>query len=292
MSTNITEARVSAYDRVLFTGFIALVLHAFVILGITFDVTPSSSPRPTMEVTLALQPDNQRPNDDADFLAQASQEGSGTLDERERITTDQMADFDDNVVREVEPAPMTASAPLEPLTQRLIVAYGEASWGLAPLPEPEDVMMDAPDIDITQTSSMDIATLRAMLDTRRQNYANRPRVRTLTAVSTRAASEAAYVQAWLEKVERLGNANYPQAARAQRLRGNVRLLVSITPNGDLHSISMLESSGQTLLDDAARRIVLQSAPFEPFTAEMRQDYDLLEIIRTFRFEVDQPLTTG
>lgn len=287
-----TEARISAYDRVLFTGFIAVVLHAFVILGITFDVTPSSGPRPTMEVTLALQPDNQRPNEEADFLAQASQDGSGTLDERQRITTDQVADFDDNVVREVEPAPVTASTPLEPLTQRLIVAYGDASWGLAPLPEPEDSVRDAPELDVTQTASMDIATLRAMLDNRRQSYANRPRVRTLTAVSTRAASEAAYVQAWLEKVERLGNANYPQAARAQRMRGNVRLLVSITASGDLHAISMLESSGQALLDDAARRIVLQSAPFEPFNAEMREDFDLLEIIRTFRFDVDQPMTTG
>src|SRR5690554_3489879 len=129
MSRTMTEARISAYDRVLFTGFIAVVLHAFVILGITFDVTPSSGPRPTMKVTLALQPDNQRPNEEADFLAQASQDGSGTLDERQRITTDQVADFDDNVVREVEPAPVTASTPLEPLTQRLIVAYGDASWG-------------------------------------------------------------------------------------------------------------------------------------------------------------------
>ncbi|MFC3851446.1 energy transducer TonB [Salinispirillum marinum] len=292
MTTASSAAAVTATDRVLFTGFIAVVLHAFVILGISFDASSSRQPNPTLEVTLALASDNQQPNETADFLAQSSQEGSGTLDEKQQISTDQVADFDDNVVREVEPMQTLASAPPVPLTQRFIVTEGDSSWGLEQDVPPPDIAQDAADIEQTQTATMDIATLRAMLDSRRQAYANRPRVRTLTAVSTRAASEAAYVQAWLQKVERIGNVNYPQAARAQRMRGSVRLLVEIGPQGDLRSVRLMESSGHALLDDAARRIVMESAPFDPFNAEMRQEYDILEIIRTFRFEVEGAMTTG
>lgn len=292
MTTATSAAAVTATDRVLFTGFIAVVLHAFLILGISFDASSSRQPNATLEVTLALTSDNQRPNEAADFLAQSSQEGSGTLDEKQQITTDQVADFDDNVVREVAPMPTQASAPPIPLTQRFIITEGSSSWGLEQDAPPPDIAQDAAEIEQTQTATMDIATLRAMLDSRRQAYANRPRVRTLTAVSTRAAAEAAYVQAWLQKVERIGNVNYPQAARAQRMRGSVRLLVEIGPQGDLRSVRIMESSGHTLLDDAARRIVMESAPFEPFNAEMRQEYDILEIIRTFRFEVEGAMTTG
>ncbi|MEX1058170.1 MAG: TonB family protein, partial [Natronospirillum sp.] len=151
---------------------------------------------------------------------------------------------------------------------------------------------DASEVFETMDSTMDIATLRAMLDNRRQNYANRPRVRTLTTVSTRAAPEAEYVQAWQEKVERIGNANYPQAARTQRLRGQVRLLTSINHTGELHSITLLQTSGHAVLDQAAREIVRLSSPYEAFDASMREDYDLLEIIRTFRFEVDGAMTTA
>jgi len=92
-------------------------------------------------------------------------------------------------------------------------------------------------------------------------------------------------------VERIGNANYPEAARSQRLRGQVRLLTSIRHTGELDSITLLQSSGHGVLDEAARQTVLQSAPFDEFNDAMREEYDMLEIIRTFRFDVDGPMTT-
>lgn len=281
----------TATDRLLFALFLAAVVHGLVILGIGFSVDRPEGQSAMLEVTLALEDSSQQQNPDADFLAQATQEGSGTLDEAERLSTDQFSDFQDNIIQEVQPDPAQASAPDVPLTQRLIATSGEASWGLALEPDPDPVPQELQPLDDNLDSTLDIATLRAMLDNRRQTYANRPRVRTLTAVSTRAVPEAEYVRAWQEKVENIGNANYPQAARAERLTGQVRLLTSISHTGDLVSVTLLQSSGHTVLDEAARQIVRLSAPYEAFDESMRQEYDLLEIIRTFRFDVDGEMRT-
>ena len=60
-------------------------------------------------------------------------------------------------------------------------------------------------------------------------------------------------------------------------------MVSITPDGALKEVRILDSSGHKVLDDAAIRIVRLAAPFAPFPEEMRQSTDILEIIRTWQF---------
>ena len=84
---------------------------------------------------------------------------------------------------------------------------------------------------------------------------------------------------WRQKVERVGNANYP----AGNLYGDLRMLVVINWDGKLKDLRILESSGHKMLDDAALRIVRIAAPFQDFTVEMRKKYDQLEIIRTWKF---------
>lgn len=94
---------------------------------------------------------------------------------------------------------------------------------------------------------------------------------------------AAYKNAWKQKVERIGNLNYPAKARQQQLYGELRLMVAINRDGTLSSVEILKSSGFSILDDAAIRIVRLAAPYAPFTDDLR-DYDIVEIIRTWRFE--------
>ena len=84
-------------------------------------------------------------------------------------------------------------------------------------------------------------------------------------------------------METVGNLNYPEEARREQLYGSLRLMVSITPDGGLKEVRILDSSGFKVLDDAAIRIVRQAAPFAPFPEEMRQSTDVLEIIRTWQF---------
>lgn len=109
------------------------------------------------------------------------------------------------------------------------------------------------------------------------------RVRRLLAGTTAAPEFAYYLEAWRRKVERIGNLNYPSEARARSLNGSLRLLVTITADGALHEVRVLETSGHRVLDEAALHIVRLAAPYAPFSPKMRTTTDLLEIERTWHF---------
>src|SRR5688572_26497857 len=96
------HAEVSASDRLSFTLFVAIALHAFVILGIGFKMPKPTLGAQTMEITLANHK-AQRAPDDADFLAQHNQEGSGSEDKARQLTTERHAEFADSQIREVNP---------------------------------------------------------------------------------------------------------------------------------------------------------------------------------------------
>jgi len=96
----------------------------------------------------------------------------------------------------------------------------------------------------------------------------------------------------VKKVERIGNLNYPEEARKLRIYGQLRLLVTVKRDGSLLSVQVLESSGQKVLDDAAKKIVRLSAPFAPFSGELGDTTDELDIIRTWRFEHSDRLSSS
>ena len=109
------------------------------------------------------------------------------------------------------------------------------------------------------------------------------RVRRLGNVAPPSPHFAYYLNSWRRKVERIGQLNYPQQARAEGIVGNLRLLVAIAPDGALDEVRVLETSGHKLLDDAALRIVRLAAPYAPFPPAMKATTDILEIERTWRF---------
>jgi monofunctional biosynthetic peptidoglycan transglycosylase len=94
---------------------------------------------------------------------------------------------------------------------------------------------------------------------------------------------ARYVEDWRMKVERVGNLNYPEAARAQKLYGSLILTVAIKADGSIEHILVDKSSGKKILDAAALRIVQLAAPYAAFPANIRRDTDILEITRTWTF---------
>lgn len=117
------------------------------------------------------------------------------------------------------------------------------------------------------------------------------RVRRIDAAEPETVTDAYYLDAWRRKVERIGQINYPQEAREQQLYGTLRVLVSIEPDGALHDVRLLASSGHEVLDEAAMRIVRLAAPFAPFPPAM-QELDLLEIDRTWRFQRTRTVRLG
>ncbi|MBA1330730.1 energy transducer TonB, partial [Candidatus Endoriftia persephone str. Guaymas] len=85
------------------------------------------------------------------------------------------------------------------------------------------------------------------------------------------------------KVERIGNLNYPDAAKRQQLYGNLVLHVAVRADGTIEKVRVLHSSGHKILDDAAIRIVRLAAPYSPFPSNIREEIDVLDITRTWQF---------
>lgn len=288
-----SPATVTSADRLTFTGFLAALLHAALILGVSFTATDQSQTSQTLEVTLASYKSELAP-EKADFLAQENQQGSGTLEEAKMLTTDVDAEFDANSIQQTSPLEQQASAPQVKPEQATQVSTNTTSRLKTQL-NPEQKATEQVDLpDGPQKTllerSLEMASLEAKLDTMRQVYAKAPRIQRLTAASTLKANDAYYVNSWRRKIENMGRINYPREAEGCFNDCSLRLLVSINPNGTINDLRVLESSGKKVLDDAAIRIVRRSAPFAPFTEEMKKDIDLLEIIRTWKFKGNRYMT--
>jgi protein TonB len=290
--TNRLEEPVSPGDRLSFTLFLAVALHAALILGVTFTYVTSKPSTHTMEVTLAHQRAKLTP-ERADFLAQLNQVGSGALEEKALMSAPTEAQFQDAEIRETsQDIPQNASyKPVEQkqtaITTKAITDQTFTVDNAATETTPQRAEFE--NRKSLQTRSLEIASLEARIDRQRQVYAKRPRIKRLTSLSTAASSDAFYLNSWRRKIESVGNLNYPQEARKNKLYGSLRLVVAILPDGSLKEVEILESSGHTVLDDAAVRIVRLSAPYAPFPDELRQSTDVLEIIRTWQFRKNSSL---
>ena len=126
------------------------------------------------------------------------------------------------------------------------------------------------------------ARFEAILTRDIQEYEKAPR-RRFVGTQAREARFAMYVDQWRQKVERIGNTNYPTDARG-RVYGSLRLTVAIRADGSIESVEFDRRSGQPVLDQAAERIVRLAAPYAAFPAELRSDTDVLVVTRTWYFE--------
>lgn len=276
-------AQVTHADRLGLTLFAALVFHGVLILGVGFAPEDPSTTDHSMDVTLATRPSVEAP-EDADFLAEAAQKGSGDAESVQEVTTTEPAPVSDPETRQ--------ATPLRPKPQP--ESGGAASRvtteARSPRRAPEESSEDpeAPERDNPHETlierSRDIASLEARLSQQQNEYAQRPRINRVTSVSTMENAGAAYVRNWQQSIERTGNLNYPKEARQRGLHGQVRMLVAINNDGSLREMKILQSSGYAVLDDAARRIVRQASPFEAFSGRMAAEQDVLEIIRTWSFQ--------
>ncbi|WP_166256784.1 energy transducer TonB [Marinobacter salicampi] len=277
--------QVSDFDRFSFTLFMALVLHAVLVLGITFAPELPQPSAETMEITLSQFDDDEAP-EEADFLAQTSQQGSGSEEEAREMTTPDPTELAGESEVQVEPQ---ARAQPEPVAQspKEVVETRSDSRPLVrqePVEEPSREPMPVAEHKSLMERSLEIARLEARFDNQRQAYAKKPRVLRVTAVSTLRSVNAHYVQNWIDKVTRVGNVNYPTEARREGIYGTLRVLVVLKADGSLKEVAILQSSGSSILDDAAIRIIRMASPFAPFPDDMKAQTDQLEIIRTWSFQ--------
>ncbi len=262
---------------------IALAAHAL-LLGISFSSPKPAARNQGLEVTLAYTRAEQPPQQ-ADYLAQVNQLGSGQLDHKAKLSTTQQAERSDAVIRQAVKPQLAASEEAHQARRNEIKTTARSSRKASEKAlRPEQTEQSQSNGSDRQTQlDQEIASLEAELDRTRQEAAREPRTHRITSVSTREREDAAYLYSWQTRIEKVGNERYPEEASRQALNADLRMLVALKPNGTIAEIKILESSGHPALDNAAVRIVRIAAPFDPFTRPMRQKYDRLEIIRTWQF---------
>lgn len=288
IDTHFSDDAGRSRDRLGFALCFAGALHAALILGITFSKEGREAVSHQLEITIAQFSSKEAP-DKADFIAQANQQGSGTLEQTKELTTQHLAALHDNQIREANQAIRKPSAPEVVDNDALLTARAKS---IDSSTKTQKQLLKSPQLGEAQLEKLnqEIASLEAKLDMQRQAYAKRPRIRRLTSLSTKQADDALYLHKWRTKVETIGNLNYPEQAKINKIHGELRLMVALLPNGAIHEVKILKSSGKRVLDEAALRIVHLAAPYPPFPAAISKTTDVLEIIRTWRFEENRLLS--
>ncbi|MDR1662613.1 MAG: energy transducer TonB, partial [Azoarcus sp.] len=92
--------------------------------------------------------------------------------------------------------------------------------------------------------------------------------------------------AWRRKAERIGELNYPAAARG-KLYGDLVMTVAIRKDGSIENIIVDRPSPYKVLNEAAVRIVRMGEPYAPFPPDIARDFDIIEVSRTWFFTSDK-----
>lgn len=305
-------------DRIGFTLFVAIVAHAALVFGVSF--TPWDEPpirNQTLDIILVQHSTDEAP-DDADFLAQANQDGGGQTETESRPSTplptplvsseaavvaasppqvsSAPAVAENAATQEQMPHATSKPTPRMVLSQEKEIAEQKITKQPEKIPDTvseaekppaaEPLLQAAPAQDLDAQTlinrSLAMASLSASLEQRLNAYAKLPRRKWITS-KTREYKYASYLEAWRAKVERIGNLNYPDEARRRALSGNLLLEVALNADGTVNEINLRRSSGYKVLDDAAIRIVELASPFAPLPRNILEDTDILHIERTWQF---------
>jgi protein TonB len=282
-------------DRLSVTLLFSLIVHAVLILGIGFELAKPKPSLPALDVTLLTTANAQAP-DKADFLAQANNRGGGDSDKAERPSTLFSGPLPTDE-RGIAPMPLDPAAPAPSVASapHILGTRARADRQVARAPERRERDQVAPrQSEIPIDRQLEMAKLAQEIRAKEEAYAKRPRVKHISA-NTREYAYAAYDKAWVSRIERVGNLNYPDVARQKQLHGQLVLTVGLGRDGQVRDVAIIQSSGHKVLDDAAIRIVHLAAPFPPIPQGKddrgRKGVDVLYITRTWQFLPGDQLLT-
>ncbi|MGD9888205.1 MAG: energy transducer TonB [Halothiobacillaceae bacterium] len=280
---------------------IALSIH-LVLLAIHFASptrTPPKSSLPIIQIDLQALPDAAPPKN-ADMIAERDQRAlepsRAAAPDIDTPTRPTLAPPQPPTppMSEPEPAPIEpVQPPPAPRPEKIIEKQSASTDKKAPPPKPlapprppkpPTPQQEATPPATTSLTERGLQMARLKSDVLQQSLRDDIEARSavLTA-NTRYGAEAAYLNAWVNKVETIGNQNYPNEARRKNLSGRLILEVKLDAWGKVLSIKVRQSSGHKVLDDAAENIVRLGEPYAKFPVEMREKYDQITILRTWAF---------
>ena len=263
------------------TLLFSLLLHGVLLLGITFGYVKPKPSLPTLDVTLVDVANREKP-EQADFLAQASNRGGGEQDKAARPSqpfSGPLPKPDPGMAEHAQEA--TAARPQDATPDRLLTTTGNSRFSVSSdsaQPQRSDSTLPAADADRVRMEAAQLAAEKRRIQ---EAYAKRPKKKFISS-NTSEYAYAGYMRNWVDRIERVGNLNYPDAARRQKLHGDVLLTVTLDRDGKVIGIEIIGSSGHELLDKAAERIVRLAAPFPSLPAD-KERIDELNITRTWQF---------
>jgi protein TonB len=267
-------------DRLGVTLLFSFIAHGVLALGLTFEYEKPAASLPSLDVILVQSASGTKP-DKADFLAQAHNSGGGESDKPAR-PTDPLSSPIHKPDPGLAPRPIEAGAPkAHAPTPHEVLTRQQSQFSVHTEKEvPEQEELPQPTARELMERKVEMARLAEEVQREATAYAKRPKKKFISA-NTKEYEYAAYMSAWVARVERIGNLNYPDEARRQQLHGQLVLTVALNRDGSIRSTDVIQSSGHKLLDDAAIRIVRLAAPFPPIpTAEK---VDELYVTRTWQF---------
>jgi len=274
-------------DKVLVMALtVSIGLH-ITILAIRFvdsELARVRSTDPPLDIILVNAKSETRPGK-PEALAQANLDGGGTS-ERGRRTSPLPNSFEMRDGDALQEARKSVQQ-LEEEQKRLLTALKD-SLQLRPSPRREAASDAQQSGAVDEQTKQLLARSQAEISKQISDYQKRPRKHHYMP-STSEFRYARYFEDWRARVEKVGNENYPPEARG-RYYGSLRMTVAIRKDGSVVDTILEKSSGSPVLDRAARRIVMQAAPYSPFPPDIAKDTDILEITRTWIFTNDQLAT--
>ncbi|MGH8119663.1 MAG: TonB family protein [Gammaproteobacteria bacterium] len=319
----VTSPRITPVDRLGLTLCLAIITHGIIILGVTFSPEEKSRPKyETMEIILVqeqsepvkeaqfLAQANLEGGGESEERVSPSTPMPAPFPEQKPELTMSPAVETPPPAEASSAVPKTTEEDMEPApvkNEKKLVAHKDDARVAATetVKEEREKAQSAaerisretdadtqeqalqqiqalPDAATLLANSFKIASLNAEVRRKLEAQSQRPRRKFISA-STKEYKYAAYMEAWRVKVERVGNLNYPDEARKNRLTGSLILDVALNMDGSVNQITVRRSSGSKILDDAAVRIVELSSPFAPFPEQIRSETDILHITRTWQF---------
>lgn len=263
------------------TMVLSVLVHGIVLLGVGYTLEKAAPVVPTLDVILTQTQTALTPKQ-ADFLAQANNQGGGEHDKSTRPRDNQSgpAPQAEAGVAQVALRAQSPAAQPQPVARVVSSTRGEATTArerVTQTPTERPLPPGSRKIE----HDIEMARLAAEIHMRSERYAKRP-TRKFVSASTTEYAWAGYLREWVDRVERVGNLNYPDEARRRRLAGQVVISVAVRRNGSVERADIIRSSGIPLLDDSALRIARLAEPYPPLP-KTEENPDILHVTRTWNF---------
>jgi protein TonB len=257
-------------DRLTSALLVAALLHGILLLGVSFRADPPSD-RGSEGLEVLLVSDElpeAKANDDATYLSQRTQLGSGNTRER------RAAELPGSPPNPLEASP--ASLPKE-------AASDEDPLLATTAPRSRIAIQRLLTEDEREAADTEARRRAPMRDGRDLALRGVTRDELYVTPDSRAWKLAPYLDAWKRRVERVGTLNYPAVVSAREGSASPVVEVVIDADGRLVSAIILRGSGRPEIDAAALAILRLASPFDPFPRELAREYRRLRFAYEWQF---------